>query len=78
MKGTVGLLVPASIGYVLGARDGRERYDKITAQAKKLWERPEVHNLAKVPFPTGSEASSSTAPRTNRLLILALARAAPG
>ena len=36
------VLVCLAIGYVLGARAGRERYDQIVAQAQKLAGRPEV------------------------------------
>ena len=60
MKGKVGLLVGAAIGYVLGARDGRQRYDQIKAEANKLWRRPEVQDaLAKSPLPVGSGASQA-------------------
>lgn len=36
------LLIGAGIGYVLGARAGRERYDQIADQANKLWTDPRV------------------------------------
>ena len=36
------LLVGAGVGYVLGARAGRERYDAIADQANKLWTDPRV------------------------------------
>lgn len=42
MKGKLGLVVGLGIGYVLGARDGRQRYDKIKAQAQQLWGSPQV------------------------------------
>ncbi|MBW9215628.1 hypothetical protein KV102_12330 [Mumia sp. zg.B53] len=32
----ISLLLAAGAGYVLGARAGRERYDQIVAQAKKV------------------------------------------
>lgn len=32
----------AAIGYVLGARAGRERYDQIADQARKVWSDPRV------------------------------------
>ena len=32
MKAKAALLVGAGAGYVLGTRDGRERYDQLTAQ----------------------------------------------
>lgn len=36
------LLVGAAVGYVLGARAGRERYDEIADRANKLWSDPRV------------------------------------
>ncbi len=36
------LAVGVGIGYVLGARAGRERYDLIVAKAEGLWEDPRV------------------------------------
>ena len=36
------VLICLAIGYVLGARAGRERYEQIVAQAQKLAGRPEV------------------------------------
>ncbi|CAO5178048.1 Secreted protein [Frankia sp. AiPs1] len=34
------------VGYVLGARAGRERYDTIMRQAREIRERPEVQSAA--------------------------------
>ncbi|MDL9979410.1 hypothetical protein [Microbacterium candidum] len=44
MKGKAGLVVGLAIGYVLGTRAGRERYEQIKAQALKLWELEPVQN----------------------------------
>lgn len=38
MKGKAGLAIGLAIGYVLGSRAGRERYEQIQAQWLKLWE----------------------------------------
>ncbi|MFX0538614.1 YtxH domain-containing protein [Ornithinimicrobium sp. Y1847] len=38
------LLIGAGVGYVLGARAGRERYDQIADQANKLWTDPRVQD----------------------------------
>lgn len=42
MLGKAALLVGLAAGYVLGARDGRERYEQIKAQATKLKNDPRV------------------------------------
>ncbi len=36
------LLTAGAVGYVLGARAGRERYDQIAQQARKVWRDPRV------------------------------------
>lgn len=38
MRGKIGLVVGIGIGYVLGTRAGRERYEQIKKQAIKVWE----------------------------------------
>ena len=42
MKGKILLVVGLGVGYVLGARAGRERYDDIKAAAQKFWNDPRV------------------------------------
>ncbi|MDQ4213368.1 hypothetical protein [Microbacterium capsulatum] len=37
MKGKIGLVVGLGIGYVLGTRAGRERYEQIKKQWLKVW-----------------------------------------
>jgi hypothetical protein len=37
-----------AIGYVLGSKAGRERYDQIVAAARKFWESPTVQEAAGV------------------------------
>jgi hypothetical protein len=46
MKGKAALLVGLGVGYVLGTRDGRERYEQIKAQATKAWNDPRVQDKA--------------------------------
>ncbi|MBP2436692.1 hypothetical protein [Microbacterium amylolyticum] len=38
MRGKIGLVVGLGIGYVLGTRAGRARYEQIKQQAQKVWE----------------------------------------
>lgn len=40
------LMAAFGIGYVLGARAGRERYDAIAAKAQELWHDPRVQEKA--------------------------------
>lgn len=42
MKGKILLVVGVGVGYVLGARAGRERYEEIKRAASKLWNSPRV------------------------------------
>lgn len=46
MKGKLTLLAGIGAGYVLGTRAGRERYDQIAGQAKKVWRDPRVREKA--------------------------------
>jgi len=47
MKGKILLLTGLAVGYVLGSRAGRERYDEIKAAATKLWADPRVQKPVK-------------------------------
>lgn len=58
MKGKAALLIGAAVGYVLGTRDGRERYEQIKSKATGMWQDPkvqqkvsEVQDLAKEKAP---------------------------
>jgi len=42
MKGKILLVVGFGVGYVLGARAGRERYEDIKRAAGKFWNNPRV------------------------------------
>jgi hypothetical protein len=46
MKGKAALAAGLAVGYVLGTRDGRERYEQIKAQATKAWNNPKVQDTA--------------------------------
>jgi len=42
MRGKLLFVAGAAVGYVLGARAGRERYDQIKAAATQAWQSPGV------------------------------------
>lgn len=42
MKSKVMFLVGLGLGYVLGTRAGRERYEQLRASAERLWTNPRV------------------------------------
>jgi hypothetical protein len=42
MKSKILLVVGIGIGYVIGTRAGREKYDQMKATAEKLWNDPRV------------------------------------
>jgi len=46
MKGKIMLLAGGAVGYVLGTRAGRERYDQIVTQAQGVWNNPKVQEKA--------------------------------
>ena len=43
--GKLGMVVGAAVGYVLGAKAGRERYEQIAASARQLMEKPQVKRV---------------------------------
>ena len=45
MAGNLKLLAGLTAGYILGARAGRERYERIAEATRRLAERPEVREL---------------------------------
>jgi hypothetical protein len=47
MRGKILLVVGLGVGYVLGTRAGRERYDEIVAKAQGFWSDPRVQKPVK-------------------------------
>jgi hypothetical protein len=43
--GKIGMVVGAAVGYVLGAKAGRERYEQISASARQLLDKPQVKRV---------------------------------
>ena len=46
MKGKLALIVGGAVGYVLGTRAGKERYEQIKTQAGNVWRNPTVRQKA--------------------------------
>jgi hypothetical protein len=42
MKGKLAVLAGVGVGYVLGTKAGRERYEQIRGGARRLWQDPRV------------------------------------
>jgi hypothetical protein len=64
MAGNLKLLAGLAAGYVLGARAGRERYERIAEAGRRLAERPEVRELTgkvRAGLGAGLERAASTA-----------------
>lgn len=48
MRGKLMFITGLAAGFVLGSRAGREKYEEIRANAKKVWEHPSVQEAAGV------------------------------
>lgn len=44
MNGKIALVVGAAVGYVVGTRDGRGRYEQLKSKAEGLWQDPKVQD----------------------------------
>jgi hypothetical protein len=68
MAGNLKLLAGLATGYVLGARAGRERYERIAEATRGLAERPEVRELTgKVWSGLGAGLEKATGTASDRL-----------
>jgi hypothetical protein len=59
MKAKAALLVGAGVGYVLGTRDGRERYEQLTAQLDRVRRDPRVRAKAAQTQQVARDAAST-------------------
>jgi hypothetical protein len=48
MRGKLMFITGLAAGFVLGSRAGREKYEEIRVNAKKVWEHPSVQEAAGV------------------------------
>src|SRR5919106_3075339 len=63
MKGKLLLLAGAAVGYVLGTRAGRERYEQIKDGVTKAWNDPRVQEKVTEAEQFVSETASKTGPQ---------------
>ena len=63
MKGKLLLLAGAAVGYVLGTRAGRERYEQIKQNVTKAWNDPRVQEKVSEAEHFVSETASKTVPQ---------------
>ena len=54
-------IVGACVGYILGARAGRERYEQISQQASKVWGNPKVQSTVEDVKAQAPRAASAVA-----------------
>jgi hypothetical protein len=62
MKGKLGIAVGLAAGYVLGTRAGRERYQQLTASAKRIADEPSLQRIQEELnglFGSGSQGSQA-------------------
>ena len=67
MKGKLGIAVGLAAGYVLGTRAGRERYQQLTASAKRIADEPSLQRLQEELnglFGSGGQATGGSASGT--------------
>src|SRR5262245_22960634 len=48
MRGKLMFIAGVGVGYVLGTRAGRQKFDEMVAQARRVWESPTVQEAAGV------------------------------
>ena len=68
MKGKLLLLAGAAVGYVLGTRAGRERYEQIKQNVTKAWNDPRVQEKVTEAEHFVSETASKTVPQVQEKL----------
>jgi hypothetical protein len=66
MRGKLMFFTGLAAGFVLGSRAGREKYEEITAGAKKVWEHPTVQEAAGVAQAQATKLYSEGKDRLNQ------------
>jgi len=77
----LGIITAGAVGYVLGARAGRERYDQIATLARRFWASPRVRqsvhdaqDLARAKAPAVGEKVVETARQAGEAAVAKLHR----
>ena len=79
MKGKIGLVVGLGVGYVLGTRAGRERYEQIKTQWLKVWNLdPVQEQVTKVKGFVGDKAAAVPGAVWNGVVRLTKTATGPG
>jgi hypothetical protein len=66
MRGKLMFITGLAAGFVLGSRAGREKYEEITASARKVWEHPSVQEAAGVAQAQANKLYSEGKDRLNQ------------
>lgn len=78
VKNKLVLLTGVAVGYVLGARAGREQYDKIREQAQSLWGDPRVQEQVSSAQATVKEQAPVAAEKVSSATKSVVDKATPG
>lgn len=77
MKGKIAFVLGAAVGYVLGSRAGRERYEQIKRGAQSVWNTDPVQRgvgIVRTAAQTRVDELKATAVRVGKSAVVALAR----
>lgn len=77
MKGKIAFVLGAAVGYVLGSRAGRERYEQIKRGAQSVWNTEPVQRgvgIVRSAAQTRVDELKATAVRVGKSAVVALAR----
>ncbi|GAB3948891.1 YtxH domain-containing protein [Streptomyces sparsus] len=61
MRYRLSFITGLAVGYVIGTRAGRERYEQLRAYARQLSQNPSVRNTVETATHTGRQAASKAA-----------------
>ncbi len=81
MRGKVGFVLGAALGYVLGTRAGRARYEQIKRGANAVWETPLVQqrvSAVKSSLEDGVDVAKSAAAHLMKSAFAAATQQSPG